>query len=167
MQKDNGQKDSNQKTIIIATISFVVGFALAWFIAVQKGYVPNSAQDGANLEPTMSAENSIAVEDQNEGVRIILDSVTLKESGWAVIHEDSDGTPGRILGAQLFDPGTTEPSVVDLLRGTLAGNTYYAMLHSDNGDRSFIPKQDPPLLDGEGNPIMMRFQATASTDIGQ
>ena len=158
------QQDSSQKTIIIATISFIVGFGLAWLISVNKDSVRGVSQTEKEAGGSALVHNVISVNDQPEGVRVALNAVSFEESGWAVIHEDDTGKPGRILGAQLFDKGTTTPGTVDLLRGTLAGNTYYAMLHHDNGDHAFDPKKDEPIVGDDGLPVMMKFQATVATD---
>jgi len=153
------KEDKSQKTIIIATVSFIVGFALAWFIVGNQAQTPNEQKDGdTEVGEAVTGGDFILASDQTEGVRVILDKVSLKEGGWAVIHENSEGTPGRILGAQLFDAGEYTNAAVELLRGTLAGGTYYAMLHSDNGDRSFDPKKDWAVTDEEGNPILSEFQ---------
>lgn len=158
------QQDSSQKTVIIATLSFILGFGLAWLIAVNKNGTPVSegSENDNEITELTSSEDSILVTDQSEGVRVSLSSVVLKEGGWAVIHEDDNGAPGRILGAQLLAAGKWTDSTVELLRGTLAGQTYYAMLHSDNGDRAFDPKKDLPITDDEGNPVVMEFKANAS-----
>jgi len=158
------QKDSSQRTIIIATVSFIVGFCLAWLIAVNKDFSKIAEDQEGVSDETSLVRNLISVKEQTEGVRVILDEVSVENLAWAVIHEEDTDKPGRILGAQLFDAGATKPGTVDLLRGTLAGRAYYAMLHSDNGDRAFNPKNDLPIADEQGNPVMMKFTATATTD---
>ncbi len=163
------QQDSNQKTIIIATLSFIVGFGLAWLIAANKIDVAGEVEKDSNVAmeneelTAVSGWNEISVSDQTEGVRVILDKVSFEGSGWAVVHEDDGaGNPGRILGAQLFDPVLMEQAKIDLLRGTLASQKYFVMLHSDNGDRAFDPKNDKPIMDKNGRPVMMDFMATAA-----
>jgi len=178
-QQDNGQQrqDSSQKMVIVATIAFIVGFGLAWLILSQRegGSVPTNDQatttsesvgtnapvgDAMTGDASTSAD-SIRVSDQPEGVTVAIDQVMLDRVGWVVIHEDDNGTPSRILGAQLFDTGTRS-GTVDLLRGTLAGHRYYAMLHTDNGDHAFDPKKDTPILGSDGSPVMVTFIATAA-----
>ncbi len=162
------QQNSNQKTIIIATIAFIVGFGLAWFIAMNKS--PNAPATSQSTTSTASSteaaasmpegKNYVSVKDQPQGVAVALESVGMEKTGWVVIHEDDNGAPGKILGAQLFDAGTVENATVDLLRGTLAGKTYYAMIHLDNGDRAFDPKKDTPVVSESNAPVMVSFKAT-------
>ncbi|HEY4499033.1 MAG TPA: hypothetical protein VJH94_03145 [Candidatus Paceibacterota bacterium] len=159
------QQDNNQKTIIIATLSFILGFGLSWLISTNKTVAPGSEKTPDTASSEVQADvlmNTVVVKDQSEGVSVTLERVSFKDSGWAVIHEEDSATPGRILGAQLFDAGTWTQGKVELLRGTIAGKNYYAMLHTDNDDRAFNPKNDLPIPDDEGNPIMIKFTATAS-----
>jgi len=102
-------------------------------------------------------DNSISVNDQPAGLKVDIISVTISKDGWAVVHENTDGVPGNILGAQRFDAGTWDGSI-DLLRNTEEGNMYYVMLHIDNGDKEFDHKKDLPILEG-GSPVMATFNA--------
>src|SRR3989338_6152319 len=67
---------------------------------------------------------------------------------------------------RLFDGGTWDNGKVELLRGTIEGGKYFAMLHADNGDRAFDPKLDAPIVGKTGSPIMMEFTASESADSG-
>ena len=161
------QQDNNQKYIIVATLSFIVGFGLAWLITANRtsnlnGNLDISDQSATSTistsnEATSTTLNSITVKDQTAGTEVNIDQAVFQNSGWVVIHEDDNGAPGRILGAQLFDPGTWSGKV-ELLRGTLADKVYYAMLHSDNGDRAFDPKKDLPIQNDGGATVMQMFK---------
>ena len=160
-------QESNQKTIIIATIAFIVGFALAWFISANKTGIDSTAMKGEQSdtsEEVMTAAsttpNFISVKNQAAGLKVVLEKAAFETAGWVVIHEEDNSAPGRILGAQLFDAGTWADGTVDLLRGTLAGQSYYAVLHSENGDRAFDPKTDTPILGADGTPVLSKFSAT-------
>ena len=155
--------------IIIAVIAFALGLGSGW-LWVNK----NSTSDGAtkdkntadntdketNQTPTsdLTADNSISVKAQPAGIEVEVEQVVLKAMAWVVVHEDDGaGKPGKILGAQLFDAGTGLGKV-ELLRGTMAGGDYFAMLHADNGDRAFDPKLDAPILDSVSQPVMAIFK---------
>ena len=160
------EHEGGQKTVIIATLSFIIGFGLAWLIVGNKASVVSDTvreedessevteTEQTNETATVSRNDAVVVRDQTGGVRISVESVTFNGLGWVVIHEDDNG-PGRILGAQLYDAGVWTNTHVDLLRGTEAGQTYYAMLHAENGDRAFDPKTDLPLKDENGDEIIM------------
>ena len=102
-------------------------------------------------------KNAIVVEDQAPGNQVVISTAALEEGGgWVAIHEDRDGKPGNILGAQFFPAGETRNGFVDLLRPTVKG-VYYAMLHRDDGDHQFDLSKDAPITDTTGSVIMMRF----------
>ena len=106
---------------------------------------------------TATFGNTIAVNDQPAGLKVDISSVTLSNSGWAVVHESVGGKPGNILGAQRFDAGTYDGSI-ELLRNTEEGSMYYVMLHKDDGDKEFDHKNDLPIL-SDGKPVMTTFYA--------
>lgn len=108
--------------------------------------------------------NAILVNDQGPGMKVEMAMTTLAQESWIAIHEDRDGQPGNILGAQLFSAGQSQKGTVELLRQTQEGQVYYAMLHADDGDRKFDHTKDLPQEDSQGNVILMRFVATVSPE---
>lgn len=106
------------------------------------------------------SKNTITVNDQFAGFTVSVDKLTLDTDGWVVIHEDIDGKPGAILGASRRDAGTYEKVEIELVRNTEEGSTYYAMLHTDDGDRQFDHTKDLAITAGEGQPVMTAFEAT-------
>ncbi len=107
--------------------------------------------------------NAIYVADQEPGIVVAVGKIVLASPGWVVIREDRGGEPGNILGARRFDAGEGRGEV-ELLRGTVEGGIYYAILHGDDGDRSFDYTADLPLRDQQGNVISMKFRAGAPAD---
>ena len=89
--------------------------------------------------------NTIDVEDQNAGILVMVKRVIMQNSGWVAIHEDAGDIPGNILGAQYFEQGIHSGEVY-LLRNTLPQNKYYAIIHSDDGDKAFNHEIDTPLI---------------------
>ncbi|OHA20185.1 MAG: hypothetical protein A2836_00515 [Candidatus Taylorbacteria bacterium RIFCSPHIGHO2_01_FULL_45_63] len=166
---ENQNKSAVSTYIITAVIAFAVGFGSAWIYAnrgegVATNTTKNESGKGSTTTPTGAngtrlSGNAIVVSDQAPGVKVQVSDVTLEKAGWVVIHEDDAGKPGKILGAQLFDAGANQIGVVELLRGTEDGGIYYAMIHSDNDNRSFDPKTDMSILDVSGNPVMVKFMA--------
>jgi len=112
---------------------------------------------------------SVCVYSDNDGVNIAYYNCSINmtyydaggtgANGWVVIHESSNGAPGNILGAQRFDAGAYSGGSVELLRDTLAGQTYFAMLHLDNNDKSFDHNTDLPVLDDTERIVMTSFNA--------
>ncbi|MEK9167940.1 MAG: hypothetical protein AAB769_01270 [Patescibacteria group bacterium] len=115
--------------------------------------------DGSATEMIFTeSANTVSAPDQPAGYRVVLNSVAIAKEGWVVIHEDAGGVPGNVLGAQRFDVGTYENSVVELLRNTTEGSTYYAMLHTDDGDKMFDLGKDAVMKNSQGAPIMTAFK---------
>ncbi len=97
---------------------------------------------------------------QAPGVEISIAELSLPEEGWVVIYEDRGGVPGNALGARRFDSGVYAYISVGVLRPTLPGGLYYAVIHSDDGDKQFNLDNDFPVRDEEGAPFMIPFRTT-------
>jgi len=147
----------NQKWITSFVIGIVVGSGAAWLWLSDTP--PVEIND--TVEITQSEKIfAIVVADQNAGIEVHIKEVTLQKTGWVAIHESQNGSPGTVLGAQLFNAGK-QSGTVDLLRGTAPGSVYYAVLHDEDGDRAFNLRKDLPLSDSMGNPIMAEFRTTS------
>lgn len=100
----------------------------------------------------------LMVNDQDAGSIVFVASVTSQKPVWVAIHEDADGVPGKILGAQLFDTNM-HSGEVSLLRKTENARAYYAVLHEDDGGRIFDYTKHKPIKDNEGREIVAKFIA--------
>lgn len=153
--------------VIVALVAGAIGYGigrgdirLPGGTARQEESVPGGLDVSGVV---LAGTNAIAVSDQPPGMQVAIQLVTLAEDGWVAVHDDLDGRPGIILGAQRFNAGANQSGAVDLLRGTEEGRVYYAVLHRDDGDREFHHQKDILLTDAQGNPVMMRFIATMSS----
>ncbi len=155
------ETNGNKKMYITGVSAFVVGFVLSWLLFGLSGQSPSQtalpAEEGENSEFTANvaaiagtADDSVSASNQPAGSTITV-TVHLSQPRWIAIHEMADGIPARILGAQKFFSGD-HTGTVALLRATVAGSTYTAMVHQDSGDSGFDLKTDMPLLSG-GVPV--------------
>lgn len=106
----------------------------------------------------VSLDNSelIRVLAQTAGTQVTA-HVIFDAPGWVAVHEERDGELGNVLGASWLPEGEHDVTV-ELLRGTLAGQIYHAVLYNDDGDRIFEYKSgDVYLLDGSKQPIQATF----------
>lgn len=159
------EKDSifSIKVIIAFVVGIAIGFGGTWFfMRAPAGEVVEDEASDTTADVVLSGENAILVLDQEEGVNVNVELVTLENAGWVVVHESNNGVLGNALGAQLFDSGPSK-GTVELLRGTEAGGTYFATIRQDDGDRAFDLTRDLLLSDSEGNPVQTKFKATASS----
>ena len=164
---------TRQNLIISFLIGLLVGFGI--FYLWNNNYNTSkdkklntenevaSRKDAKNVDINeasfQKSANSITVNDQLAGLRVDIGEFTLAKNGWIVIYEDNNGKPGNILGAHRYNAGTYEKGEVNLLRNTEEGSVYYAMIHSDNGDKKFDYKDDTPVLNSSRVPVMSAFNA--------
>ncbi len=106
-----------------------------------------------------SGENSVSVNNQPAGFRVVVGEFVLSQDGWLVVKEDINGVPGNILGAQRYNAGVYNSGIVELLRNTEEGEVYYVSIFSDDGDRKFDLSLDSEVLDKKGEPILASFDA--------
>ena len=162
MKEEQTKKEfGSKKVVLTAVVFFLIGFGAAW-IYTKPAEAPSSNQSeeeltGTNI-PSMGL-NAIEVDDQKVGSTVSIKSVKFENPGWVAIHDDVDGKPGNILGAAWFPKGQNS-GMVELLRNTEQGKTYFAMLHHDDGDKKFDHKIDMPLTDASGTIIMVKFMTT-------
>ncbi|MEK7609577.1 MAG: hypothetical protein AAB470_00455 [Patescibacteria group bacterium] len=117
-------------------------------------------------ETTSSTEiNRIVVSDQFPGNVVNISSVLLANGGWVEIHADKNGQPGDYIGSAYFTKGINTGKIT-LTKSTVEGGIYYAMLHSDDGDKKFDTTKDLPIKDSKGNIIMKLFRVSATVDAG-
>ena len=92
---------------------------------------------------------SFSVVDQSAGGVVYVSQLVFTAESWVAIREDSNGDLGNILGARRY-PAGTHTGAVELLRDTEPGQTYYAVVYVDDGDKDFDHKKDVLLTDKEG-----------------
>ena len=105
--------------------------------------------------PLIPQDYAFDVSDQAAGGVVLISKTAFVHTAWLAVHEDRDGRPGNILGAQLVPMGTSRGVTTDLLRPTVSG-VYYAMVHEDAADGDFDYQANKPILEN-GTPIMRRF----------
>ncbi len=151
-------------TVIVIIVLIIVGILVF-------GNDKEVAEEGLTTETpttetTASTEsNRIVMGDQFPGNVVFLSSVQLANGGWVEIHKDNNGVPGEIIGSQYFDKGINTGKIT-LTKPTVEGALYYAMLHSDDGDKKFDAEKDLPLKNAKGDIIMKLFRASAAVGAG-
>lgn len=161
------------KLISVFIIGVIIGGGSVWSWFGQSALAPEVKEE-APLEVTeesiigktntfinqeLSKNAAIHVSNQPSGNSVVIDKVTLEEGGWVVIHEGTEGSIGNALGAVRLDAGEHQVKV-DLLRATVEGVIYRAVLYRDNGDRQFNLDSDFPVIDSTGGPVVTMFVTT-------
>ena len=164
------QPESNQSglrtwqwvvTAIIVIILIIIG------VMVFRNKTPAGTETPNTTATTTDSNalgvNSIVMSDQYPGNVVYLSSVQLAKAGWVEIHKDNKGQPGDGIGYAWANEGIN-PLKITLTSPMVDGGTYYAMLHSDNGDKKFDGSVDLPLKDSNNNIIMRVFRASITAD---
>lgn len=119
---------------------------------------PTSPSTMKPSETTTSSGSGVTVTSpQSAGMQVEVSNFTASVPTWVIVYEDHNGQPGNVLGAGLFGIGPTS-GMVELLRATTPGSTYYVSIAKDDGDRVFSMKSDMAIRDTNGNLITTQFK---------
>ncbi len=159
-----------KQTYISLTIVIVAFIGVIAILVTNKNKSPSTSgtTGSSNSMGMMVDNNSIAVSGQGETNTLIASMGVLSDPGYIVVHEDNNGQPGNIIGvSKLVAPGMIHGVSVTLSRKAVAGEKLYAMLHKDNGDKTYSDA-DAPVMGKNGEPIMMNVtvQIGATTEPG-
>ncbi|RJQ33764.1 hypothetical protein C4568_03885 [Candidatus Parcubacteria bacterium] len=154
----------------------IVGLVAVLLVALGGYYLvtDNTSAPTENMppesmnEPTTSAgmraeENMIVVNEQKPGAAVTASAVVLADTGFVVIHEDTNGAAGAILGASaLLQAGESMQVPVSLSRATVNGEKLHAMLHADtDGNGTFDAAIDMPVQSRMGGALEGWFEINA------
>lgn len=165
------EKQESQKTVVAFITGLLIGGLLVWVFSSTPTSAPKEEPEKQSASTTSSTqvnketesvktdskkdvnivqgEGSIQVSDQKAGMTVTLGTTKLPtKSGWIVVRDYMDGTPGNILGAARFsaDEGLV-PTSVELMRQTTAGSSYQVVFYTNNGDLGFKVADDT-IIDG-------------------
>lgn len=150
---------STQSTFILLIIVIVLGVG-AWFYYGAPGEVEAPTQGESTSGDYVDAS------DQAAGPAVDIAQTWLEDGGYVVVHEESNGAPGAILGAsEYLAAGEQHADVsVSLSRGSQEGETLYVMLHNDDGDEVFDPSVDMPVRADDGTIIVTPISISAASE---
>ena len=175
----NMHNDRGKQTIVFL-FGLLIGFGSFWLwdknnnsttsipsIYQNSGEIKKSAlstKENKTIAPSENEaeKNSITVVSQVAGNLVVVTEVRVAQPTWVAIHEDVNGVPSNILGAQLFDAGVYS-GTVSLLRNTESERKYYAILYKDNGDRLFDYVTDLPLERASQDLVSASFMTVAES----
>ena len=131
--------------------------------------VPVKNGDAVVMTPFMvslgeaSVSPSVSVADQETDGKVIIAEVNAADPGWIVIHTESDGAPGPIIGYAAVNAGENSNVEVEIDLGA-ATEKLFAMLHIDAGTAGTyeFPGDDAPVKVGDAV-VMTPFMITAKT----
>ena len=104
---------------------------------------------------------SMLVSEQAAGNEVLVERVSMHDTGWIVVHEVINGHISNALGATRRDAGEHTDVTVSLLRNTEPSGSYVVVLYSDNGNGTFEISLDLPIVDESGEALIQAFNTTA------
>ncbi len=102
---------------------------------------------------TSAIADEIMTSAQPAGKTLTVDSVSIADDGWLVVHAIVDGAPvvPASIGHAAVKAGTTKNVVVELSEPVEAGSKVLTMLHVDKGTigEYEFPGDDHPVMQGD------------------
>ena len=104
---------------------------------------------------TSASGETVTIMDQPAGATAVIADISLTKPSWVVIRD----TKGWALGAAWFSE-SQKSATVSLLRNTIVGQTYEAVIYVDNGDKKFeLHGEDMLVTSSQGAPVSSTFTA--------
>ena len=149
------------KLLAALLVLFVLGGAYYYWSSFENE--PGVVADNSSVSAMRAEENAVVAADQKPSDQLSVAQVYLEEDGYVVIHEDSDGAAGAILGASaLLSAGETNDVNIKLSRTTRDGEVLHAMLHNEmGGNAEFSAAEDTPVQSILGGPLMGSFNISS------
>ncbi len=158
------EKQESQKTVVAFISGLLIGGLLVWVfsstpetavapeveeetqgeIVLEEKGTSETVAETETTKQIQVGEGSVIVPDQVAGNTVVIGSIALPTtSGWVVVREFINGTSGNILGAARYSAEEElVPSTIELIRGTVAGNTYQVVFFTNDGDTKFDLGED-------------------------
>lgn len=141
-----------KKTALLIGTSLLLGACVHTATQIDQGAQPGQQEEA-------SEANAVTASNQPAGTQVTVDSASLVNSGYIVIHRaDAAGKPGKVIGNSRVMIGDLENIVINLTESVSAGDQLFAMLHTDDGDQQYeFPGPDEPTKDDQGNIVLSKF----------
>ncbi len=163
MEPQGGIKTWQWVVTVIVIIAIIV---IGVIVFGNKGEEPATIDQTPALSTQNQTDvNRVVMSDQYPGNVVYLSSVQVTKPSWVVIHTDKNGLPDKIIGSAFFETGIN-PGKITLTQPMIDGGTYYAMIHTDDGDGKFDATADIALKDANGNIVMKIFKASSAVGAG-
>lgn len=154
--------------VLVILVAVTVLLSRAGLVNMKPTTTPTAPTAPRTEEVMIVGKDAIAVTDYSAGETVTVAMVVLSKPGYVVVHADTDGAPGAVVGNSVYLPaGESSNVVVSLSRVSVGGEVLYAMLHTDDGDRIYdFPGDDLPTKDEEGNVVLMKFTVEGGEEEG-
>lgn len=144
---------------------WIVGGAVVAIIVIVLFMRGQSTADRAG------GPNSLIIGEQDpDSVAVLVGAATVQEPSFIVIHKDNAGKPGAAVATgKLLTPGSY--GTMSVIMPLTAGETYYGMLHADDGNGIYSADADHRHLKDEAGaevivPFSVRMSSSANDSKG-
>src|SRR3989344_6717643 len=154
---EGSKKPSKLLTVLAVVFLVLVGGYLFMNRGKSKVQKPQNTQNQVQQVSEKPA-NQVIVSDYSAGDTVTVAVALLASPGFAVVHEDAQGEPGDVIGvSEPLQAGELSDVLVALDNPVVEGDSVHVVLHGDNGDLTFIEKDDQPLTDDEGSLVVSSY----------
>ncbi|MES2006752.1 MAG: hypothetical protein V4436_01445 [Patescibacteria group bacterium] len=151
--KDDGKVATTDTTTTTATNSQNTGVVAA---TGSKSTTGTAVAPSTGVSSGSSSGSLTVAPMQQAGTEVAVSNIAVSVPTWVVILDNVNGKPGNVLGAQMFFAGE-KTGVINLLRATTAGKTYFAAEYIDNGDHQFSKQTDTAVNNIAGAQMLVEF----------
>lgn len=103
--------------------------------------------------------NGMTIKNQSPAPDVTVADVVAAKPGFIAVFSDTNGKPGALAGVGPFlNAGETRDVPVRLKFASKNGETYWAELFVDNGDKTFSASSDVPAKDTNNADLMTSFK---------
>lgn len=168
------EKQESQKTVVAFITGLLIGGLLVWVFSSTPEAKQEPEEKTTDTEQVAGDEEKsedmkteskeevvssdevigkgvLTVADQAAGKTVTLGKVEFPtKSGWIVVREFMDGTPGNVLGAARYSAAEgLVPASVELMRATVKDSSYQVVFFTNKGDAGFSLADDKVIAGGE------------------
>lgn len=145
--------------IVICLICLGGGFGVSFYFSRQEleEDTPSRKAPSVNLP-----RNAIEVHDQVAIDDVLIDSVAVDAPSFIAIHSNTAGKPGDVIAVSALITQPTKNIVIVLPQKLDPGETYFVLLHKDDGDGVHtFPGRDTIVNNDQNKPLIASFTALA------
>lgn len=143
--------------VLVAVVAMVAGFgALIAFAPKSSGLAYAPVEVTGSLMGTVNVESMTSVQL----------AFTLKKPGFITLHEAVGDAPGPVIFTSPYMDEYSTSARFALTTPLLAGMSYVALLHVDNGDQTFVIAEDLPVM-SNGAVVRQDFIAVVNTQTAE
>lgn len=140
----------------ISIILLIIGGFLLFNAFLKENVIEQEVQEEVIIEQEVVLP--LIIPEQAGGNEIFIESAVLQSDGYVVIHGEENNEIGEIIGVSEFlSAGTKTNFLMGIDEEVVEDDILFAMIHIDDGDSIFDENLDIPLVDDNGDIVLVKF----------